>query len=185
MFGAAAATGGINPNKDVQVTPALNDGVSSLAFSPRANILVATSWDNNVYCWEVASNGQATAKASTSHTQPVLCSSWNQDGSAVFTGSCDKTVKMWNLATNQAQQVAQHDAPVRHCAFIPENNLLVTGESDHIGRSQDPRCHHAVEQSSSKAQLSAVAAPAAAVTDLQHAWSTCCCKSFVLHEQQC
>ncbi|WIA16348.1 hypothetical protein OEZ86_007838 [Tetradesmus obliquus] len=130
MFGAAAATGGINPNKDVQITPALADGITSVNFSPRANILVATCWDNNVYCWEVASNGQAAPKASTSHTQPVLCSSWNADGSAVFTGSCDKTVKMWNLATNQAQQVAQHDAPVRHCAFIPENNLLVTGSWD-------------------------------------------------------
>lgn len=129
MFGAAAQTGGVNPNKDVQVTPALADGISSLSFSPRANILVATCWDNNVYCWEVASNGQATAKASTSHTQPVLCSSWNADGSAVFTGSCDKTVKMWNLATNQSQQVAQHDGPVRHCAFIPETNLLVTGRA--------------------------------------------------------
>lgn len=128
MFGAAAQTGGVNPNKDVQVTPSLPDGISSLAFSPRANILVATCWDNSVYCWEVSPTGQATAKASTSHTQPVLCSSWNADGSAVFTGSCDKTVKMWNLATNQSQQVAQHDAPVRHCAFIPESNLLVTGE---------------------------------------------------------
>jgi WD domain, G-beta repeat len=127
MFGAAAASGGVNPNKDVQVTPALNDGVSSLSFSPRANILVATCWDNNAYVWEVAPTGAATAKASTSHTQPVLCSAWNADGSAVFTGSCDKTVKMWHLATNQSQQVAAHDAPVRHCAFIPETNLLVTG----------------------------------------------------------
>jgi mRNA export factor len=131
MFGTAAATGGINPNKDVQITPALADGISSMNFSPRANILVATCWDNNVYCWEVASNGQAAPKASTSHTQPVLCSSWNADGSAVFTGSCDKTVKMWNLATNQSQQVAQHDAPVKNCAFIPENNLLVTGDHKH------------------------------------------------------
>ena len=127
MFGTAAATANINANKDVQITPPLADGVTSLAFSPRANTLVATCWDNNVYCWEVASNGQAAPKASTSHTQPVLCSSWNADGTVVFTGSCDKTVKMWNLATNQSQQVAQHDAPVRHCAFIPENNLLVTG----------------------------------------------------------
>lgn len=116
-----------NPNKDLQISPALPDGISSLSWHPRANILVATSWDNNAYCWEIASNGQATAKASTSHQQPILCSAFNGDGSAVFTGSCDKTVKMWHLATNQAQQVAAHDAPVRHCAFIPEINLLVTG----------------------------------------------------------
>lgn len=128
MFGAAAAAGpSLNPNKDLPINPALPDGISSLSFSPRANILVATCWDNNAYAWEIASNGTATAKASTSHTQPILCSAWNADGSAVFTGSCDKTVKMWNLATNQSQQVAAHDGPVRHCAFIPELNLLVTG----------------------------------------------------------
>jgi hypothetical protein len=130
MFGSqAAAAANINPNKDVQVTPALSDGISSLSFSPRANVLIATSWDNNVYCWEVAANGQTTAKASTSHQQPALCSAWNADGTAVFSGSCDKTVKMWNLATNQSQQVAQHDGPVRHCAYIPDTNMLVTGRS--------------------------------------------------------
>ena len=30
-----------------------------------------------------------------------------QDGTKVFTGSCDKTAKMWDLNSNQAIQVAQ------------------------------------------------------------------------------
>jgi hypothetical protein len=129
MFGQAATTGGLNPNKDVQISPPLADGISSLNFSPRANILVATSWDNNSYCWEVNSQtGQAVPKAQqNSHTAPVLCSSWNADGTGVYTGGCDKTVKLWNLATNQSQQVAAHDQPIRHCAYIPEIQLLVTG----------------------------------------------------------
>ena len=139
MFGAAAPTGGYNPNKDFEVASAPSDSVSSLAFSPRQNLLVGTSWDNNVYCWEIAPSGNATPKASTSHAQPVLCSCWNGDGTAVFSGGCDKTVKMWNLATNQSQQVAQHDAPVRHCAFIPEMNLLVTGGWDKQLRYWDCR----------------------------------------------
>lgn len=33
-------------------------------------------------------------------------------------GGCDNGVKMWNLQTNQQQQVAQHAAPVRHAFFI-------------------------------------------------------------------
>jgi len=129
MFGAAAAKPAVlNPNNDVQISPPMQDGISSLAFSPVANILVATSWDNSAYAWEISQSGQANAKASTSHSAPILCSAWNADGSAVFTGGCDKTVKLWNLATNQSQQVAAHDAPIRHCAYIPENNILVTGE---------------------------------------------------------
>ena len=33
----------------LQVTPSPADSISSLSFSPRADILVATSWDNQVY----------------------------------------------------------------------------------------------------------------------------------------
>ena len=33
-------------------------------------------------------------------------------------GGCDSTVKMWNLATQQQQQVAKHDGPVRHCKLV-------------------------------------------------------------------
>ena len=98
-------------------------------------------------------------KAATSHDGPVLCSAWNHDGSAVFTGGCDKQAKRWDLATNQAtqaprlppaaaphpvpcsecppwaraertMQVAAHDAPVRHLAWVPELNMLVTGSWD-------------------------------------------------------
>jgi mRNA export factor len=150
MFGAQPQQqGGVNPNKDVQIQTPLGDSVSSLSFSPRANLLVATCWDNNVYCWDIQvgggrfwfggcgfqpgrasacaqalfltrpsfppapsppppppqSNGNANPKASTNHTQPVLCSAWNADGTGVFTGGCDKMVKLWNLATNQSQQV--------------------------------------------------------------------------------
>lgn len=32
---------------------------------------------------------------------------FNQDGSKVFTASCDKTAKMWDLNSNQAMQIAQ------------------------------------------------------------------------------
>lgn len=37
-----------NPNRDVEVPQAPNDGVSCLAFSSKANFLIAGSWDNQV-----------------------------------------------------------------------------------------------------------------------------------------
>lgn len=40
-----------------------------------------------------------------------------QDGSKVFTASCDKTAKMWDLNSNQAIQIAQV-RPKLLCSFV-------------------------------------------------------------------
>lgn len=51
MFGqgsAFAAGTAHNPMKDVAVTQPPGDSISKLAFSPNANYLLASTWDNNV-----------------------------------------------------------------------------------------------------------------------------------------
>jgi len=60
-----------------------------------------------------------------------LCSAWKDDGTTVFSGGCDKQVKMWPLTSGgQPMTVAMHDAPVKDLAWIPEMNLLATGSWD-------------------------------------------------------
>ncbi|KAJ4718584.1 Protein RAE1 [Melia azedarach] len=141
-FGTAVATNQ-NPNKSVEVAQPPSDSVSSLCFSPKANFLVATSWDNQVRCWEISRSGAAVAsvpKASISHDQPVLCSTWKDDGTTVFSGGCDKQVKMWPLLSGgQPVTVAMHDAPIKEVAWIPELNLLVTGSWDKTLKYWDTR----------------------------------------------
>lgn len=55
-----------------------------------------------------------------------------KDGSKVFMASCDKTVKAWDLASNQAIQVAAHDAPIKSCHFIkaPNYQAVMTSSWD-------------------------------------------------------
>ncbi|KAF3339367.1 protein RAE1 [Carex littledalei] len=135
----STAAANVNPNKSFEVTPAPSDSISSLSFSPKANHLIATSWDNQVRCWEIHS-GSSQPKASISHDQPVLCSAWKDDGTTVFTGGCDKQVKMWPLLSGgQPTTVAMHDAPVKEVAWIPQMNLLVSGSWDKTVRYWDTR----------------------------------------------
>ncbi|XP_022153448.1 protein RAE1-like [Momordica charantia] len=105
-----------------------------VSFNPKANHLVATSWDNQVRCWEImqnAGNIASTLKASISHGHPVLCSARKDDGTTVFSGGCDNQVKMWPLLSGgQAMTVAMHEAPVKEVAWIPEMSLLVSGSWD-------------------------------------------------------
>ncbi|KAK8616582.1 hypothetical protein V6N13_018127 [Hibiscus sabdariffa] len=120
-----------------------SDSVSSLSFSPKANFLIATSWDNQVRCWEISWNGTAvgsTPKASITHDQLFLCSAWKDDGMTVFSGGCDKQVKMWPLLSGgQPTTVAMHDAPIKEVSWIPEMNLLATGSWDKTLKYWDTR----------------------------------------------
>ncbi|OXB59317.1 hypothetical protein ASZ78_011850, partial [Callipepla squamata] len=120
---------------DIEVTSPPDDSISCLAFSPPTlpgNFLIAGSWANDVRCWEVQDNGQTIPKAQQMHTGPVLDGCWSDDGSKVFTASCDKTAKMWDLNSNQAIQIAQHDAPVKtiHWIKAPNYSCVMTGSWD-------------------------------------------------------
>ncbi|XP_020577103.1 LOW QUALITY PROTEIN: protein RAE1-like [Phalaenopsis equestris] len=128
-----------NPNKSFEVLPAPTDSISSLTFSPKGNYMVATSWDNQVRCWEILA-GSSQPKASISHDQPVLCSTWKDDGTTVFSGGCDKLVKMWPLMSGgQPTQVAAHDEPIKEIAWIEPLKCLVTGSWDKTLRYWDTR----------------------------------------------
>ncbi|XP_017494730.1 PREDICTED: mRNA export factor-like [Rhagoletis zephyria] len=141
-FGSVAGQTGVqqlhNPNKDIEVSSPPEDSISGLAFSPpslQQNFLVSGSWDNQIRCWEVTGGvgaWQTIPKAQQSHSGPVLDVRFSDDGTKVFSASCDKTVKMWDLASNQTMQVAQHDAPVKTVHYIkaPNYNCLMTTSWD-------------------------------------------------------
>ena len=112
-----------NPNKDMEVSNPPDDSISSATV--QQNFLIGGSWENNVRCWEIDNMGksipksQQTMQASSFHKKgffftivfqrpqgPVLDVCWHDDGSKVFMAGCDKQVKLWDLATNQAVQVA-------------------------------------------------------------------------------
>jgi len=136
-FAARATT----ERPDYSVPQAGNDGISSLAWSPNANILISTNWDGGVRCWEVQEQGgqiQAIPKAQVNHenNSPVLCSTFSPDGSTVFTAGADNAVRMWKLGQQPAQanqppqQIGAHTQPIKGIGFLPSSNLIVTGGWD-------------------------------------------------------
>jgi len=131
-----------NPNRDVEVPQAPADGISCMAFSPKANYLIAGSWDNQVRCWEIGGTG-ASPKASITHDAPVLCAAWSGDGSKVFSAGCDGKAKCWPLATGVPSYCAQHAAPIKTISYVDDIQCLCTGSWDKTikywdGRQQNP-----------------------------------------------
>mmetsp|Transcript_16658 Transcript_16658/g.31556 ORF Transcript_16658/g.31556 Transcript_16658/m.31556 type:complete len:345 (-) Transcript_16658:181-1215(-) len=126
---------------DYIVPQAGNDGISSLTWSPTANILISTNWDGGVRCWEVQEQMgqvQAIPKAQVNHesNSPVLCSAFSSDGSTVFTAGADKAVRMWKLGQQPANpntpppQIGAHTQPIKSIGFLPSTNLIVSGGWD-------------------------------------------------------
>jgi hypothetical protein len=56
-FGTATGAQPSIAPTDCNVAQAGNDGISSLRWSPNANILVSSNWDGGLRCWEVQEQG--------------------------------------------------------------------------------------------------------------------------------
>ncbi len=82
--------------------------VYSVAWSPDDRYIVSASLDTSLKLWD-ASNGNlvrtfAGYKAKTSekgHREGVFCAAFSPDGKWLASGSSDRTVRIWNVATGQ------------------------------------------------------------------------------------
>ncbi|KAL9052071.1 MAG: hypothetical protein Q9162_005642 [Coniocarpon cinnabarinum] len=128
---ASSAVGDLS--KDVEIKDVPDDSISSIRFSPTAELLAASSWNKQVRIWEISNDGQSNPRTLLSHEGPVLDCAWSKDGTKVFGAGTDKAVRMLDLGGGgQAQQVAAHDAPIKCIQFVDVNGqgVLVSGGWD-------------------------------------------------------
>ncbi|KAJ6460414.1 WD40-repeat-containing domain protein [Mycena vitilis] len=118
--------------KDIEMSDPPTDSISSVSFSSQADYLAVGSWDNSVRIYEVGAGGQSQGKAMYQHEGPVLSVCWNKEGNKVFSGGADNAGRMFDIATGQATQVAQHDAPIKVVKWVdtPQAGILATGSWD-------------------------------------------------------
>jgi len=100
---------------------------------------VAGSWNKEVRLYELGERGRTVGRAMIRHDQPVLCAAWSNDGTRVFTGSCDNTAKMWHLESKRDGVIAQHTAPIKECLWAEAIGCLVTGSWDKTVKFWDVR----------------------------------------------
>lgn len=72
---ASNTTGDIT--KDVALNQPPEDSISDLSFSPTAEFLAVSSWDNRLRIYEVSEQGQSQGKAEITFGGPVLSCSWS------------------------------------------------------------------------------------------------------------
>jgi mRNA export factor len=142
-----------NQEKDISFPNPPSDGISCLVANGNATtnstMLLAGSWDNSLYMYELQYNMGAISNIvkhhQLPHEAPVLCADIAGDGLTTFSAGCDGSVRMWNASQplSSVQVIGKHDAPVRCMKFLPESNLLVTGSWDRSVRLWDCRSPNA------------------------------------------
>ncbi|PWY66103.1 putative nuclear pore complex protein [Aspergillus heteromorphus CBS 117.55] len=124
--------------KDVSLANPPSDSISQLSWSPVANHLAVSSWDQTVRIYDVSQSVTGEGKALFNLAAPVLGCAFSPDGAKVLGGAADGSARLMDLAAGkEAQQVAAHDAPVRCVRFC--GNIAVTGSWDQTVKYWDLR----------------------------------------------
>src|SRR5437016_14407079 len=93
-----------------------------------------------VLCWAVCALGTESPDNGTmlpgvsvlaGHSDLITGVSFSPDGRLLASSSCDKTIRLWNVATRRTVRTLKgHNAALFSVAFDPTGQLLASGSAD-------------------------------------------------------
>ncbi|KAI8628308.1 WD40-repeat-containing domain protein [Xylariaceae sp. FL1651] len=124
-----------------------NDAISSLVFAPEsASRLLVSSWDKNVYLYDV--EGEAAAEGqqgslirAIEHRAPVMDVCFGASDDEAFSAGMDWQVLKLDLTSGEQTLMSKHSAPVRRVVYSRQHSLLISASWDttlHVHDTTDP-----------------------------------------------
>ncbi len=102
---------------------------TSLAFSPRGDIIASGGVDRVLKLWDIKS-GECFAQL-TGHSYPVLSIAFAPNGDRLVTSSGDTTLIVWDVDNRkQLRQLRGHSLYVVSCDWDPNGERIVSGGVD-------------------------------------------------------
>ena len=108
----------------------LSGPVTSVAFSPDGNQVVATGDNGAVKLWDTA---QAESRDFDGHRGQVTSVAFSPDGQQIASGARDKNLILWNTETGQKlRTITGHTSVVQTVAFAPNGQQIASGGRDGV-----------------------------------------------------
>jgi len=120
-----------NSRREIECTPAFEDGISDMAWSPVNNYLAVACWSGEVRVWE-CNGDSAVAKWSWKHEQGAALSvCWSSDGSRIFSGGQNKKIHVFSCQNGQTFSFEAHQDAVKCLRWMNgPTPCLVSGSWD-------------------------------------------------------
>ncbi|XP_076339237.1 transducin-like enhancer protein 4 isoform X3 [Tachypleus tridentatus] len=103
----------------------------ALAISPDAKVCFSCCSDGNIAVWDL--HNQALVRQFQGHTDGASCIDISSDGTKLWTGGLDNTVRSWDL--REGRQLQQHDftSQIFSLGYCPTGDWLAVGmESSNV-----------------------------------------------------
>lgn len=93
-------------------------------------VLLAAAGNPSIKVFDVPSHSNTPVNNFDSNGGNVTAIGFQKDKRWMFSGSEDKTVKLWDMRTNRSQREFESRAPVTTVALNPSHNELISGDQD-------------------------------------------------------
>ncbi|MEH2128358.1 WD40 repeat domain-containing protein [Nostoc sp.] len=126
--------------------------LSSVKFSPKANILVSSDYSGEIYIWNIKNldnlgNQEPIKKFKTEHNGYLNNINMSNDGKIIASAGEDGIIKLWDKDGSLLKSIKAHIGGVEEVSFIPGNNsnLIASSGADttvklwFIGESYIPK----------------------------------------------
>lgn len=112
--------------------------ISSCSFVSNQQ-MITTSGDCTAALWDIES--RRMVHEYTEHQLDVNCSAISSDGNIFLKGSCDASIKVWDIrsGTKSIRTFIGHESDVNAVSFFPDGNAFVSGSDDSSCRLFDIR----------------------------------------------